>query len=534
MAKNVTALKEGLNKLARPEPGPGLKPATLDEAAATALRIVDPFTGGTNGAPKFPQPVFFRFLWRAARRTGSPLFAHAVAMTLDAVCQGGIYDHVGGGFARYATDADWLIPHFEKMLYDNALLVDLLTEVYQATGRTLYAQRIAETVDWLLADLRVAVPGGEGAEKEGGAPFAFASAFDADSEGEEGKYYVWTAAEIEALLGADAPEFGAAYGVTRHGNWEGHTILHRRREAPADADDVAARLARGRATLLAARRRRVPPMRDDKILADWNGLAIEALARAAVAFQRTDWLGAARAAFAFVRRHMAKDDRLFHTWCGGRAAHPGILEDYANMARAGLTLFEVTGDEAYLAAARMWVATLDRDHWDPEQGGYFVSAADTRDILLRTKSIADHAVPSGNGVAVEVLARLYLITGDSSYRERAERIGTLFSGENAQYLMSIPGLLTSWEWLGEAVVQVVVVGAADDPVAEALRRAALTAARPLMVVQSVADGAALPSAHPAFGKTPVDGQAAAYVCVGPRCGLPVTAPADLALMLAAE
>jgi uncharacterized protein YyaL (SSP411 family) len=532
IAKNVAALKDGLAKLGRPQPGPGLKPGTLDEIATMALRLIDPIAGGTTGAPKFPQPIFFRFLWRAARRTGSPLFADAVGLTLDAICQGGIYDHVGGGFARYATDAAWLVPHFEKMLYDNALLVDLLSEVYQATGRPLYAERIAETIEWLMADMRVFA--GEGGEEEGAPVFAFASAYDADSEGEEGKYYVWTADEIEALLGNDAHVFKTAYGVTAQGNWEARSILNRRRDAAADPPEVAEILARGRANLLEARRLRVPPLRDDKVLADWNGLMIEALARAAVAFDRPDWLAAARTAFVFVRRQMGAGDRLFHTWCAGRAAHPGILEDYANMARAAVTLFEVTGDAAYLTTARTWVATLDRDHWDEEQGGYFVSAAHTRDILMRTKSIADHAVPSGNGVAVEVLARLYLITGELSYRERAEQIATLFSGDNAQYLLSVPGLLTAWEWLAGDVAQVVIVGADDDPAVGALRRTALTAARPLLVVQTVADGAELPTAHPAHGKTTADGRGAAYVCIGPRCGLPLFTPDELAQALAGE
>ncbi|MFO1152554.1 MAG: thioredoxin domain-containing protein [Rhodospirillales bacterium] len=536
IAKNVAALKDGLVKLGHPEPGPGLKPGTLDEIATMALRIVDPFAGGTSGAPKFPQPTFFRFLWRAARRTGSPLFADAVALTLDAVCQGGIYDHVGGGFARYATDAIWLVPHFEKMLYDNALLVDLLTEVWLATGRPLYAQRVAETIDWLLADMRVSGDAGEGDGAGDGqeSPFAFASAFDADSEGEEGTYYVWTTAEIQALLGPDAAPFNAAYGVTPHGNWEGRSILHRRRDAPPDPPDLAAVLARGRAALLAARRLRVPPLRDDKVLADWNGLMIDALARAAVAFDRAEWLVAARAAFAFVGERMSRGDRLFHTWCAGRAAHPGLLEDYIHMARAALTLCEVSSEASYLAAAQEWVATLDRHHWDEVQGGYFVSADDTRDILMRTKSIADHAVPSGNGVAVEVLARLYLLTGDEEYRRRADRIATLFSGDNAQYLLGISGLLTAWEWLAGDVVQVVIVGRLDDPTVAALRRTALTAARPLLTVQTVADGGDLPTLHPAHGKTPVDGRSAVYVCIGARCGLPLLDPEELAQMLADE
>ena len=517
--KNVAALRSGLDKLAAPEPGKGLNGTVLDDVAAAALRLVDPIRGGTAGAPKFPQPAFFRLLWRAYRRTGAVMFGDAVTLTLDALCQGGIYDHLGGGFARYATDADWLVPHFEKMLYDNAQLVDLLTEVWLVEANPLYAQRVAETIDWVLSAMRV--------DNAATGTFAFASAFDADSEGEEGRYYVWSRAEIDSLLGEAAPLFCRTYGVTAAGNWEGRNILHRRRDEDADDPALAEFLAACRARLLAHRSQRVPPQRDDKVLADWNGLMIDALARASAAFDRPDWCAAAVAAYRFVTEAMQQDDRLFHAWCAGRAAHPAVLEDYANMARAALTLHEVTGDAACLAQACRWLATAERYYWDADGGGYFVAASDTHDLLVRPKTIADHAVPSGNGVMLEVLARLHYLTGDDGYRQRAERLATLFSGDNQQYLLGVPGLLTAFEWLTPAVRQVVILGPLDDPQTLALRTAALTAPHPLQVVQTVAAATPLPATHPAAGKSAPGGRPVAFVCVGQTCGLPVRDPLAL-------
>ena len=245
VAKNVTALREGLDKLGSPQPGNGMTAASLDDGATMALRLVDPIRGGTAGAPKFPQPVFFRLLWRAWRRTRAPMFREAVTLTLNELCKGGIYDHLGGGFARYATDAQWLVPHFEKMLYDNALLIELLSEVWLETRSPLYAARVRETIDWALAEMRVS-DNGDGA-------FAFASALDADFEGVEGKYYVWSAEEIEAVLGDDAVAFDRAYDVRPHGNWEGHTILNLSQHPDADAAVADPSLAAARTRLAKAR-----------------------------------------------------------------------------------------------------------------------------------------------------------------------------------------------------------------------------------------------------------------------------------------
>ena len=261
----------------------------------------------------------------------------AVLHTLVNICQGGIYDHLGGGFARYSVDALWLVPHFEKMLYDNAQLIALLSDAAADTGNPLFAARVAETVGWLEREMLV----GE----------AFASSLDADSEGEEGRFYVWDAAEIDRLLGADARAFRLAYGVTDGGNWEGKTILNRLHQATLGTPEDEAALCSSAEVLLAARARRVRPGRDDKVLADWNGLTIAALARASAVLRRPQWLERAQAAFAFVCREMASGDRLAHSWRAGRRLDLAFLEDYAQMAAAALALFEHTARPDYLQRA---------------------------------------------------------------------------------------------------------------------------------------------------------------------------------------
>src|SRR5712671_1112405 len=294
VTKNVVALRDALQRLGRPERGGSIAPEQLDRIAERLLREVDQLHGGIGTAPKFPQTGILELLWHAWKRSGQPPYRDAVAKALEAMCQGGIYDHLGGGFSRYSTDARWLVPHFEKMLYDNAELVDLLTLVWQETKNPLYLHRVDETLGWV---------GREMLTSEG----AFASSLDADSEHEEGKFYVWSEAEIDALLGERAASFKRFYDVDTQGNWEGKTILNRS-SAPEGADEETERgLAASRALLLQARTSRVRPGWDDKVLADWNGLMIAAMANAGLVFERPAWIELARDAFDFVRQHMADD-----------------------------------------------------------------------------------------------------------------------------------------------------------------------------------------------------------------------------------
>jgi uncharacterized protein YyaL (SSP411 family) len=468
--KNVVALREALQQLGRPEPGEGVDPALFDRIAERLLREVDPLNGGIGTAPKFPQCGIFELLWRGWKRTRQGPFRDAVLRTLTAICQGGIYDHLGGGFARYSVDARWLAPHFEKMLYDNAELIDLLTLVFQETRDPLYAQRIAETIAWLEREM---VTG------EGG----FASSLDADSEHQNVKLHVRAVDEIDAVLGTDAVVFKAFYDVTPQGNWEGHTILNRLNH-PALADaETEALLARCRDKLFATRAPRVQPGLDDKVLADWNGLMIAALAQAGEVFERADWLALAERAFAFVRRHMAAPDgRLFHSWRDGKARHPATVDDYANLSRAALVLHEATQKADYLAAARDWVAVLDRRYWDGEGGGYFFAADDTTGLIARAKTAADAAVPAGNGTLVGVLTRLAILTGKNSYHERAEALVKAFAGEVTRNFFPLATLVNNAE-LTQKPIQIVLVGETGDPGLAALRRAVHEVSLPNRVVQ---------------------------------------------------
>ena len=510
VAKNSTALTQALGKLSAPTAGDGVSIELTDRVAERLTREIDWTYGGIGDAPKFPQASLLSVLWRGYRRTGTEAMRNAVTLTLDHICQGGIYDHVGGGFARYAVDRVWLVPHFEKMLYDNAQLVELLTHAWQVTGKPLYAERIAETVAWLGREMRQAGGG-------------FSSSLDADSEHEEGKFYVWSEAEIDALLGDRAARFKQFYDVTAAGNWEGHTILHRL-ERPERADDaVEAELARDRATLLAARAHRVRPGLDDKVLADWNGLMISALAYAAPVFAKPDWLTLAEQAFAFVVRDMTgADGRLRHSWREGRAAHPATLDDYANLSRAALLLHEATGTPAYLAQARAWAELVDRYYAD-SAGGYFVAASDTEGLLTRPKMVQDSATPSGNGTMVDVLARLYYLTFEDSYREKAEATVKAFAGDVPKNFFPFGSLLNGNEML-QSPVEIVIVGRRSDAGMEALLRAIYSVSIPTRVLNIVEYGELLPGHHPAGDPQQIGGRATAYVCRGPVCSLPITEP----------
>ncbi len=517
VGQNAQALRSALEDAASPRAGGEIAPELLTQIATQLLGQVDLARGGLRGAPKFPQPSLFKQFWRAWKRTGDEAFRNAVTTTLNRICQGGIYDHLGGGFARYSVDDLWLVPHFEKMLYDNAQLLELLTVVWQETRDPLYATRIEETVGWVLREM---------AQPEGG----FSSSLDADSEGEEGRFYVWTHSEIETLLGAEAPLFIEHYGVSEAGNWEGKTILNRLAERGLADADIEAALARSRAILLDARAARIAPGKDDKVLADWNGLMIGALAAAGQALGRAEWIDAAADAFAFVRDHMSEDGRLRHSWRAGQLQHPATLDDYANMSRAALLLLEATGESPYLAQAEAWTSVVERHHTEPGKSGYLFAASDTPGLIVRNRTASDNPTPSGNGVMVEVLARLWLLTGRDKYREAAQAVVTAFSGELARNFFPLSTLLNASEFL-LAPVQIVLIGSRDAPQAAELLHVVAQTSVPNRVLQTVAPGQSLPDGHPAGGKSQKDGAPTVYVCRGQTCSLPITDPADLAAAL---
>lgn len=522
VADNVTAIKGGLVNALNPKGGGAITLGTLNEVATFAVRQVDPFRGGTQGAPKFPQPMFFRFLWHAYLRSESIMFKEAVVLTLDQICQGGIYDHLGGGFARYSTDEYWLAPHFEKMLYDNGLLLELLSDVWLTTKNPLYSKRIEETIDWLLREMK--------AEVDTSNRFGFASALDADSEGEEGRFYVWNKAEIDTTLGTDAATFNKNYDVQAGGNWEGKTILNRSQFIAWD-NDIEIQMAPLRAKLFDARAPRTRPARDDKVLADWNGMVIAALARAGIVFNRTDWISLGRDVYDWIKDHMvANDGRLRHSMCEGTLQHPAVLEDYANLSRAALLLLEATADHRFLDDAKQWVEVVETFHHDRSNGGYFMAANDTPGLVAQPKPIMDNAVPAGNGTLAEVQARLFLITGDDKYRTRAEAIFAVFAPEETKNNLYHPTLMIAWELLARGI-QIIIIGANDCEKTKALRNIALQTPNRLSVVTTIEPEMSLPAGHAAAGKNLIDGQPTAYVCVGSTCSLPMTSPDALAEVL---
>ncbi|MGE5539753.1 MAG: thioredoxin domain-containing protein [Gemmatimonas sp.] len=517
VAHNVTALIGALQKLSDGS-GTGavvLNRALLDRVAERVLREFDPINGGIGSAPKFPHVPHFEMIWRAWLRTHTEAYRAADVHSLERMSEGGIYDHLGGGYARYATDATWLVPHFEKMLYDNAQLLEALATVWTGTRRPLFAQRARETVGWLLREM---------VTDEG----AFASSLDADSEGEEGRFYVWTEPEIDALLGGDAALFKRVYDVRPEGNWEGKTILNRLHR-PLVSEDEETQLAAMRARLLEVRDRRVHPGRDDKVLVDWNGLMIAALVEAGLVFDQPSWIAAAEKAYGFLRG-LARDGRLPHAYRAGRTTGRGLLDDHAQMARAALKLFEATGESRYVDDARAFVATLDRHYWDEERGGYFFTPDDASDLIVRTRTAVDAATPSGNGVMVGVLARLHAITGEDAYRARAQSVVDAFSGEIERNFFPLATLLNGVETL-EHLQQVVVVGPHGDAATREMMRAAVSVSAPDRQLHLVAPDATLPPGHPAAAKRMIGGAPTAYICVGPVCGPPVTDPGALAAAL---
>jgi len=447
-------------------------------------------------------------------------------MSVNAMAKGAMYDHLGGGFARYTEDPDWLIPHFEKMLDINAQMVALMTEVWRETRAPLLKARTEETVAFLLREMRM----------EGG---AFGSALDADSlneagEKEEGAFFVWTEGEIDELLGDDAPLFKRAYDVTAGGNWEGVTILHRLGETKDElavafdlsARDVEDRLARARARLFKARAKRPRPDFDDKAVADWNGLAIAALAEAGAAFDQPEWIAAAVEAYAFLRRALIADGRMYRYTRAGRREGMATTEDHALLGLAALTLFEVTGQSGYLADARAHAAEA-LANWDDRGGGFYQVAANADPALPALKIGYDGQMPSGNAAMAELMGRLYYMTGDGIYRDHAKRTLAAFSGAALAFPIDHGAMLSAADTLAGAM-QVAIIGGRGEAGTDALLAEAWRTALPGRVLQVIAPGATLPDGHPAQYKKQVEGQATAYVCVGSFCSLPQTDPAEFA------
>ncbi len=491
-------------RLAREAERTALRPGQFEQLGQNVLRLIDLELGGLRGAPKFPNAPFMQTLWLDWLTRRDPAPRDAFLTSLGKMLDGGIYDHVGGGLCRYSTDAEWMIPHFEKMLYDNAQLIRQANWAFAATGEEVFRDRIESTVAWLLREM----VGEDG---------AFTASFDADSEGVEGRFYTWTPETLADALGDSGAVFQKYYGLGTSAHWEGDPVIFRKADPaeiePLDVQSLAAAVQQ----LNAARNRRQRPGRDDKIVVDWNGLAIAALAEAGRALARPDWVAAAERAFAAIMARRDAFGRLPHAYLGQASVRPALSIDYAAMIDAAIALSEATKQPLYLDDARNFAVLLQEWHADP--AGFMLTASDAVDVPLRIRGDVDEAIPSANSQVIEALARLAAATGDEALRDLAWNAGEHAAARADGQAYGQAGIINANAILLETRKLVIV----EDPAAPALVSVANRNPDPRRVdifPPLGADGAATL----ADGSTPPTDRAAAYLCIGQRCLTPVTEP----------
>jgi uncharacterized protein YyaL (SSP411 family) len=504
----------------------------LHKAYSSLATNFDYQNGGFGNAPKFPQPMTPEFLLRYYHHGYNPRALELVELTLEKMAYGGIYDQIGGGFHRYSTDAYWLVPHFEKMLYDNALLARLYLHTYLITGRALYRRVVEETLDYVLREMTDSFGG-------------FYSAQDADSEGVEGKFFVWSPDEINSVMGdADGEVFAGYYGVTGAGNFEGKNILNIRQDPEEfaetkglTADQLGDIINRGSKALLEVREQRIHPMRDDKVLASWNGLMLRSFAEAAAALGRPDYLAVAIKNAEFLARSMKSDGRLLRTYRDGQAKLLGYLEDYSFVIDGLLALYEATFDLRWLDEAVTLADSMIELFWDEGIGGFYDTGSDHETLVVRPRDVFDNAQPCGGSVASDVLLRLAVFTGNNDYSAKA----TVPLRSLHQAMSQSPGGTGHWlsalDFYVSPPKEIAVIGPRDDPTTQALLDTVFHRFLPNKVVMGVetplipADDNSEADIPLLAGRGMVGGLPSAYVCQNYACQLPVTDPAGLAEQL---
>jgi uncharacterized protein YyaL (SSP411 family) len=521
-------LLERLRQAEHPVPGGELLTAGILDDAFRALRAeFDARHGGLGRAPKFPQPMAFDFLLRYWRRRGATDALAMVRETLTRMARGGIYDQLGGGFHRYSVDQVWLVPHFEKMLYDQAQLALLYVQAWQATGDPEYRRVTEEILDYVIREMT---------HPEGG----FFSTQDADSEGEEGKFFLWSREEVEALLDPEVARAAIAYwGLGGGPNFEGRSILH----VPRSREDVASLLgmprtrlddllARARATLFAAREHRVKPGRDDKVLAGWNGMMLRAFAEAAAALERPDYLRAAERNATFILSALIADGRLLRSWKEGEAKIPGYLEDHAMVADGLLALHEATLERRWLDAARRLADRMLELFREPAGGGFFDTGRDHEALIVRPRNLFDSAVPCGSSAAADVLLRLAVVTGEAAYERAAVDALRAVAPLMRRYPAGFGRFLAALDFYLGPSVEVAVVWPAGSPPGERtpLVREVFTRYLPTRVLAGGPDGEGVDLPLLA-GRSSRDGRPTAFVCERYACQAPTTLPEELGAQL---
>lgn len=502
-------------------------PEAIGKAAEQIASAYDAENGGLGQAPKFPNPGVYELFLRHHHHSGTKRFLEMVIHTLTRMALGGIYDHLGGGFHRYSVDEKWLVPHFEKMLYDNAQLVRSLALLYRITGNEFFKRVMEETLDYLIREML---------HSEGG----FYSTQDADSEGEEGKFFVWSLMEVNQILGEkDGEIFCRIYDVTELGNFEGKNILHPILTVAQAAalfkktpDQIETLIAQAKHKLLAAREARKKPLRDDKIIAAWNGLMLSGLAEAVKISDKPSFLAAANRTIQLIFTRMFSDGLLLHMYKDGMAKQLGFLDDYAFLAIGLLDFYEATLDRSALERAVELTEVMLREFWDSSQGSFFYTGNSHEQLISRTKPCFDASVPSGNAKATELLLRLYHLTGKEDFRGKAEIVLRSYSHAMESQPFGFAHMLCALDFYLRKPKDVIVVGKPDDSRTTELLAVINSLYLPSMTVQLVGPDEPLEEVSPLLaGKTQIHGSATAYVCHNYTCSAPVTQPEELRLLL---
>ena len=512
LQKSADEIVSELRKMSVIETTPGgLSADMLDAAFVSFTRTFDATNGGFGGAPKFPAAMSLEFLLRYNHRTGNDMALSIVTHTLDKMARGGIYDQLGGGFHRYAVDAIWLVPHFEKMLYDNAQLIRVYLHAFQVTGDEFYKRIAVETLEYVRREM-LDVSGG------------FYSTQDADSESVEGKFFVWTPDEIIAILGEeDGREFCKHFDVTAGGNFEGENILNVKNPvAIAPGSDT------NRRKLFAEREKRVKPFRDEKVLTAWNGLMMAAFADAAGVLGNDEYLEIAKGNAAFIGRELQRDGRLMRTWKDGKAKLNGYIEDYANVADGLIELFQVSGEVNYLTDAKQLADLMITEFWDADNGGFYFTSNDHEELVVRNKDFYDNATPSGNSVAADVLLKLAKFTGDEKYERFAVTVLRLAASQIRRHPQGFGRALSALEFHLAATKEIVVIGTKGNELEREVLECYLPNAVVVLSEAAAVESAAVPLL---IDRDMVDGKPTAYVCENFVCQRPVTTVGDLMKML---
>jgi len=526
--KSVGQILETLHHMAESQPSENdFAPGIIAESCEKIARAYDSESGGLGQAPKFPNPGVYELFLRYYSESGDERYLTMVAQTLSKMAQGGIYDHVGGGFHRYSVDAKWLVPHFEKMLYDNAQLLRIYSQAYVITREPLYKTVVEESAGYLLREMH---------QPEGG----FYSTQDADSEGEEGKFFVWTLAEIDALLGAEDGEvFARMYDVTEEGNFEEKNILHpiltvdqANKFFRKEKSEIEALIARTKEKLFTAREKRIKPFRDEKIIAAWNGLLLSGLAEAIKITGASSCLEASRRTVEFIFGRMFRDGYLLHVYKDGQAKLRGYLDDYAFVALGLLDLYEVLLDRSLIDRAMELADIMLREFWDERGGGLFYTGKSHQPLISRAKPVFDASIPSGNAIAAQLLLRLYHLVGAEDYHTRAETILRSYYDAMVSQPFGFAHMLCALDQYLHPAKEIVIVGERSDARTTDLIKEIHSLYLPNKAVQVFAPGESLEKVSPLMvGKQQIDGRPTAYVCQNFTCSAPVTSWAELKRLL---